>query len=100
MEFHLGMKRKFVFSAGGMFNVDFQLISGADEFYTVLYRIMKKDKTWGLLNNDGLRAHSLKRKSFSVNAAGFCQVDLKFFAGMISATVTYSVILLQMGKNF
>ncbi|KAE8573481.1 Gustatory receptor 180 [Halyomorpha halys] len=28
MEFHLGMKRKFVFSAGGMFNVDFQLISG------------------------------------------------------------------------
>ncbi|KAE8573485.1 Gustatory receptor 184 [Halyomorpha halys] len=77
-----------------------QMKEKGEEFYTALYKIVKKDKSHKLLSNDHLKAHLLKKKSFSFNLAGFFEVDMKFVAGVISATTTYTVILIQMGKDF
>ncbi|CAH1403012.1 unnamed protein product [Nezara viridula] len=71
-----------------------------EEFYSVLYRVVKKEKTCKLLNNSYLRAHLLKKKTFSFNLAGFVEVDMNLVAGVISATATYTIILIQMGKDF
>ncbi|KAE8573480.1 Gustatory receptor 179, partial [Halyomorpha halys] len=50
-------------------------------FYRILYNLVKEDKSGNLLNNTHLRAHLLKKNSFSINAAGFSELDLKFFSG-------------------
>ncbi|CAH1394628.1 unnamed protein product [Nezara viridula] len=81
------------------FGYRFSSISNkADDFNSLLYRLMMEDKTNQILHNEKLSLHFTMKREVVFSACGLFQLDFKLVHSMIASATTYLVLLIQFGQ--
>ncbi|KAE8573759.1 Gustatory receptor 145e [Halyomorpha halys] len=70
----------------------------ADEFNSLLFRLMMEDKSNEILYNEKLMVHFAMKREVVFTACGLFRLDYTLVHSMIASATTYLVLLIQFGK--